>query len=600
MKMKNVTKLLFLSFALLPALTFVNTKNDNVIKLTSVSDNPVVMECDYQGHGVDFSNGVISYRMREVMHTSFNTFEALIKISNTTHGHIGSIFSNDTGQNSNYSTIDVTSEGYLRVSWNGGEGAFIFDEFNLKNGCWNFVTFVRDKANDQVRYYVNGDLITTINVTLTDTYVRERPMFGCDPKRWRKSKMPFQGHIKYAYGYLDARNQTEIRDDFHNLDDVNYESRGSSLLFSYEFTPNLREIKDGSAFRNNLYFTTNDYYYKQDFYDTKDYTFSILGDPQMVVSYHNHYGNYIGALDTTMDYLIDHVDDQKIVMTMCTGDLANMQSSSTEKQKNYEWNYVGKTFAKLDNKVNYIVTPGNHDYDTITKVDHTLEYMNAEGRFPLSKFQVFDYYGGAYDETNIANTYYLLEAGGVKYLFLCLDYGPTDEVIAWADTIVKTYSDRRVVLLTHSYLTHYGDIVKSGESGAPSNSGWKDTEGLTVNDGEDIYNKLIYPNDNFFMVVCGHVVADDILLHKSPTKGGNTVYEFMVNAQGLLINDGLDSLMGLFTFDELNQSIFIDYYSTYHQKSYNVQNHFEVSFKGTTHLLSDLYYNEDGSLKGGA
>ena len=46
--------------------------------------------------------------------------------------------------------------------------------------------------------------------------------------------------------------------------------------------------------------------------------------------------------------------------------------------------------------------------------------------------------------------------------------------------------------------------------------------------------------------------------------------------------------------DELNQELYIDYYSTYHQKSFNIQNHYKVNFKGYTHLLSSTYYNEDG------
>lgn len=548
-----------------------------------------IPDCSYVGHGVDFSNGVISYTLQSNLYTTYNTFEALIKIPSNTKGHIGSIFSNQSNLSNNYLTFEVLEDGYLRAIWNGGEGDYVFKNYNLKNGKWTFISFVRDKDNEKIHYYINGVLIETIDANLDEPIIRERHAFGCDKKRWGASKMPFKGQIKYAYAYKDARSINEIQEDFTNLGNISYINRGTDLLFSYDFVPNKYVIEDKSIFNNDALLTTNDYYYHQELWETKDYTFGVIGDPQMVVSYHNHYGDNIGALDTTMDYLLEHVDDQKIDMTIAVGDLANMQVSSTVAHNNYEWDYVGKTFAKLDNLVNYVVTPGNHDYDGICQsgTDHTATYMNAEGRFPVSKFKEFDYWGGAYDENLIQNTYYYLNTGGVDYLFLMIDYRPTDEVLVWADEIIKAHPNHRVVIATHSYLTSWGELSDVNTSGA------------FANDGVDIYNKIVYPNDNVFMVFCGHETSDDILMHQSVTQGGNVVMEFIVDYQGILINDGLDALLGLFNFDELNQILYIDYYSTYHCKSFNIQNHYKVDFKGFTHLLSDTYYNSDGSLKGG-
>lgn len=584
--------ILFTSLMLLTlGLSSCNQNNNNsFIDNSTHNELPnAIPECDFVGHGVDFSNGVINYTLESNLYTTYNTFEALIKIPETAKGKLGSIFSNQNSTSDFYLAFEVMEDGFLRATWNGGEGNYIFKSYNLKNGKWTFISFVRDKENEKIHFYINGVLLETIDAILSEPIIRERHIIGSDRRRWGSSKMPFKGQIKYLNGYRSARNASQIYQDFLDMNEISYINRGTDLLFSYDLIPNKYVIEDKSMFNNDALLSTNDYYYEQELWATKDYTFGVIGDPQMVVSYHNHYGNEVGALDTTIDYLLDNYINQKIDMTICVGDLSNMQTSSTVSHNNYEWNYVGKTFAKLDNIVNYVVTPGNHDYDGICQsgTDHTATYMNAEGRFPVSKFKNFSYWGGAYDENLIQNTYYYLETGGVNYLFLMLDYYPTDDVLVWADGVIKAHPNHRVVIATHSYLSALGNIVDV------------ETSGEFANDGMDIYNKIIYPNDNVFMVFSGHETSDDILMHQSVTKGGNVVMEFIVDFQGLLINDGLDALLGLFTFDELNQDLYIDYYSTYHQKSFNIQNHYKVNFKGFTHLLSSTYYNEDGSLKGG-
>ena len=60
---------------------------------------------------------------------------------------------------------------------------------------------------------------------------------------------------------------------------------------------------------------------------------------------------------------------------------------------------------------------------------------------------------------------------------------------------------------------------------------------------------------------------------------------------------GSHSILSLLTFDELNQTVSVNYVSTTTRKLYNVQNQFEFSFKGHTNILSSIYYNADGTLK---
>ena len=129
----------------------------------------------------------------------------------------------------------------------------------------------------------------------------------------------------------------------------------------------------------------------------------------------------LGAKNGTVQECIDSLESSVARI----GDLSDVGSNEG----------LYESCAAAMNKMNGIVpwsfVPGNHDYDGICQsgTDHTASYMNAEGRFPVSKFKEFSYWGGAYDENLIQNTYYYLETGGVNYLFLMLDYYPTDDVL---------------------------------------------------------------------------------------------------------------------------------------------------------------------------
>jgi hypothetical protein len=105
-----------------------------------------------------------------------------------------------------------------------------------------------------------------------------------------------------------------------------------------------------------------------------------------------------------------------------------------------------------------------------------------------------------------------------------------------------------------------------------------------------MWDKWLKKYPNVFMTISGHVFGDDILVREYVGENGNIVSSFLLNAQGILMNDGLELMLGLFSFDELNQNIYVNYYSTIQDKLYNFQNQFVYSFAGNTTLLSTEYY----------
>ncbi|MCQ2742317.1 MAG: metallophosphoesterase [Bacilli bacterium] len=559
-----------------------------------------IEESIFNGHGIDFSSNLFAYRVKKMMLFTPNTIEALVKIPTNVRGFVGNLFTNEDATMQGFISMSVNENGNLRIDWNGGEYMMILDEVDLRTNQWTFLSFVRDPVKKEARIYLNGELAKTYSVDLPNVPSIGFHQIGSDAVAQVRNKCAFKGEIKEVYGYKSALDDKAIKLDFADTTkkDISYETRGTDLAFSYSLQNGQDELLDKSIYKQNMKKVTLDYFYRQDLYPTKDYTFAVIPDPQMVVTYHDHYGDMTGALDTTRDFLNANVNRMKIDMTMCVGDLSNMQVSTSDKQKKAEWTYVSSIFNGLNSKVKQIVTPGNHDYDyTVCSKDHSLSYFNEY--FPISNYNTRSYWGGSLDPTQLQNSYYLSEVAGVKYLFITMDFGPEDYVIDWANEVAESYPDRRIVLLTHNMVNPFGTITTKGDTACATSYGWVNTPGITINDASDVYEKFVKKHKNMFMTFSGHLTTDDIVYHESIGDNGNVIMDFLINGQGIILNDGLESLLGLFTFDEKEQVVYQDYYSTYSQKSFNIQNHVAYSFKGYTDILSSDYYNQDGSLKEG-
>ena len=65
------------------------------------------------------------------------------------------------------------------------------------------------------------------------------------------------------------------------------------------------------------------------------------------------------------------------------------------------------------------------------------------------------------------NCYHFFSAGGVDWLVFSLEFGPRNEVLAWANQVATNYPNRRVIVLTHTHI--YSDNTLHGSS--PINCG---------------------------------------------------------------------------------------------------------------------------------
>lgn len=181
----------------------------------------------------------------------------------------------------------------------------------------------------------------------------------------------------------------------------------------------------------------------------------------------------------------------------------------TQNNNQKEWETARNGFAAIEGKVPYVLCLGNHDMGSAPgKFADTRNTTMANSYFPLSGFEDKMYFGGAFEEGVIDNLYYVFEAGGAEWLVFSLEFGPSDEVLAWADTVISRHRDKTVILSTHAYMYSDDTRMDGDDHWRPQAYGIGRDPGTTVNDGEQIWNKLVKKHQNILFVFSGHVLND--------------------------------------------------------------------------------------------
>ena len=237
---------------------------------------------------------------------------------------------------------------------------------------------------------------------------------------------------------------------------------------------------------------------------------------------------YPGLLRLQTQWVLDNKDKYNIVYVLQNGDM-------TDENTKREWERASRWFGLLDSAVPYAIVTGNHDYDKNADKLILRETTKINDYFPSSRFQKWPTFGGTMQDEHIENNYHLFDAGGKKWIIIGLEWGPRDESVQWADKILSKYADRKAIVFTHAYL--YSDSTRydwSNQKNKPQSWNPHAPRCLAdggVNDGEEIWQKLIRKHGNVFLVMNGHVLHDGLGFQVSKGDRGNTVNEMLVNYQ---------------------------------------------------------------------
>ena len=117
-------------------------------------------------------------------------------------------------------------------------------------------------------------------------------------------------------------------------------------------------------------------------------------------------------------------------------------------------------------------------------------------------------------------------------MILTLEFGPRNKVLDWANQIVNQHPNHLVIVNTHAYM--YSDSTRQNGKDfwrAQAYGVGKDTGDDAVNDGEDIWNKLVKKHANIRFVFSGHVLNGGVGTLISVNEAGYLVYQMLANYQ---------------------------------------------------------------------
>lgn len=250
---------------------------------------------------------------------------------------------------------------------------------------------------------------------------------------------------------------------------------GDGWLRTLTFIPMQNEIyvKTFSPYLNQ-YRTSEESQFILD-YDlegTAPFTIVVLPDTQYYSASYPHV-----FINQTL-WIAQNKETFNIVFVIHLGDIVDSAGDT------YQWSNSKTALSILDSaNVPYSVLPGNHDFYPWVE--------NLEGHYYYNYgahiFSGRSYYTGYYKVDNF-NNYCLITVENNEFLILNLQHNPSDEVLTWADTIIKNHPDRKVILSTHEFLGTLGRTPI----------------------GARIWNRVVVPNSNQVQIVlCGHIHAEN-------------------------------------------------------------------------------------------
>jgi hypothetical protein len=277
-------------------------------------------------------------------------------------------------------------------------------------------------------------------------------------------------------------------------------------------------------------------------------TVVVLPDTQYYAS------TYPDAFTAQTKWIVDQKPALNIAAVLHVGDIVDAAYSTAQ------WNVASTAMGLLAGVVPYVVVPGNHDADG-----------NRNGLIDTYFGpKTMSWIAGTMTDGQIENSYALVDIGPQQWLVLGLEFGPRDTVISWADTVLKAYPDRPAILLTHAYLYHdgtrYNIAVGGTDSSQPSYQFWNPqyygvTASQGINDGEQIWQKLVLPNRNVRLVFSGHDTGAARLTSLRPD--GSRVHQMLSDYQWLGGVDFGYGYLRVLQFDYDKKTIQVQTYSPY-------------------------------------
>lgn len=243
--------------------------------------------------------------------------------------------------------------------------------------------------------------------------------------------------------------------------------------------------------------------------DLEEFSIIVLPDTQY---YSLHFPE---VFENQTKWIAENIEKHNIKFVIGVGDITHNDTPE-------EWVNADTALKHLDGVVPYVLALGNHDMPENAKNRDTSLYNKT---FPLERLQLNAGWGGRMGEDN-DNHWRTFEAMGEQFMVITLEFGPTDEHLAWANEVVAAHPDHKVIVTTHCYMNCDDTRVGNEDGGRP--------QGYAVggNDGQMIWEKFVRKHANIFLVVSGHIICDESQGMRVDTgEQGNRILQILTNYQ---------------------------------------------------------------------
>jgi hypothetical protein len=253
-------------------------------------------------------------------------------------------------------------------------------------------------------------------------------------------------------------------------------------------------------------------------------------------------------------WILDHRGERRIALVLHTGDVVD---SDVEGQ----WQVAAESMHRLDGKVPYLIATGNHDL-ALSRDSLVSQYFQP-AQLSSGAFRV-----EARDDARVDNSFGIVELGGQRWLALGLEFAPRDAVVEWAKAVLDAHFDLPTVLFTHAYLyddnNRYDRSIQPGQPYHPDGYGYTPEQG--VNDGADLWTKLVEPHENVKLVLSGHVIPEGTARSIATRASGTHVHQVLANYQTCAFCpcagvEGGEGYLRLLEFDPTGKRILVSTYS---------------------------------------
>lgn len=286
----------------------------------------------------------------------------------------------------------------------------------------------------------------------------------------------------------------------------------------------------------------------------KPFSIIVLPDTQIYSKVHPE------ILIEQTKWIKEQKDNLNIACVVQEGDITD---GNTEK----EWDNAVQAMHILDGILPYCMVMGNHDYGAGGPAARNSTLFNKY--FGTQRFRKESWYGGNFGDGN-ENAYYTIRAGGMDFLIVCLEFGPRNEVLEWANKVINDHGNYRTIIATHCYT--YSDDTRVGDGDK-----WNPHTYKCSNDGEEMWEKLVKKHSNIFLVLSGHILNDGLGRLTSTGNHGNKVHQILSNYQ--MKAKGGNGWLRIMKFVPAEDKIVVTTYSPVTKEySNDPENQFELDY----------------------